>query len=47
MKLGDMAAAVGKGLFAGAAGPPQCHSQDDPSHIGTGRGVRRRKRGRS
>jgi len=27
MKLGDMAAAVGKGLLAGAAGPPQCHSQ--------------------
>ncbi len=27
MKLGDVAAAVGKGLFAGAAGPPQCHSQ--------------------
>ena len=27
MKLGDIAAAVGKGLFAGAASPPLCHSQ--------------------
>jgi hypothetical protein len=27
MKLGDMATAVGKGLFVGAAGPLQCHSQ--------------------